>query len=188
MTTQVIQVAASSDDARENSGTMGLTAPTFNSSGTNQKLGFRFTGVNIAQGETVTAATLSFYLTTTAADSPNGATIGMEAADDAATFTTTTNDITNRTRTSTVAWSGTDIGTGWHDVDVTTPVQAVVDRGGWVSGNDMAALLYGVSGTALTIQAYDGDFSLAAKLTITHTPSGGGGAATKAAYYARARA
>ena len=81
MTTQVIQVAASSDDARENSGTMGLTAPSINMTNTAIKLGFRFTGVNIAQGETVTAATLSFYLTTTTADSPNGATIGMEADD-----------------------------------------------------------------------------------------------------------
>ena len=72
-------------------------------------------------------------------------------------------------------------------MDVTTPVQAVVSRGGWVSGNDMAALLYGVSGTALTIQAYDGDYTRAAKLTITYTPSGGSTAAPKASYYKRMR-
>lgn len=187
MTTQVIQVAASSDDARQNSGVVGLTGPTINVDNANKQLGFRFTGVNIAQGETVTAATLSFYLPTATYDSPNGATIGMEASDNASTFTTGSNNITNRTRTTTVTWSGTDIGTGWHDVDVTTPVQAVVSRGGWVSGNAMAALLYGVSGTALTIQAYDGDFSLAAKLTITHTPSGGSTVAPKSSYYARMR-
>ena len=89
--------------------------------------------------------------------------------------------------TATTTWSGDDLGVGWHDVDVTTAVQEVVDRVGWVSGNDMAALLYGVTGTALTVQAYDGDFSLAAKLTVTHTPSGGSTVAPKASYYARMR-
>ena len=188
MTTQIIQVAASSDDARENSGVVGLTASTINAGGVNQKLGFRFLGVNIAQGETVTAATLSFYLPTTTYDSPHGATVGMEDADDATTFAATTDNITNRTRTAaTTAWSGDDLGVGWHDVDVTTAVQEVVDRVGWVSGNDMAALLYGVTGTALTVQAYDGDFSLAAKLTVTHTPSGGSTVAPKSSYYARMR-
>ena len=186
MATINLQVGASSDDARQNSGTVGLTGAGMNAGGVNQQLGFRFTGVTVPNAATVTSAILSLYVTSTANDTPNGATVGMEDGDNAGTFTTGTNNITNRTRTSTVAWSGTDIGAGWQTVDVTTYVQAVVNRGGWVSGNAMAAILYGVTGSDVTITTWDGTPSQAAKLDITYTTAGG--ATRPAVYYARARA
>ena len=185
MPTLNLQVGASSDDARQNSGTVGLTGASINAGGVNQQLGFRFTGVTVPNAATITSAILSLYVTSTTNDTPNGATVGMEAADNAGTFTAGANDITNRTRTSTVAWGGTDIGAGWQTVDVTTYVQAVVNRAGWVSGNAMAAILYGVTGSDVTITAWDGTPSQAAKLDITYAA---GGATRPAVYYARARA
>lgn len=186
MPTLNLQVGASSDDARENSGAMSLAQTQINSSGTGQQLGFRWPNVTVPNAATITSAILSFYVTSTSNDTPNGATVGMEDSDDAATFTATTDDIDDRTRTSTVAWSGTNIGAGWQTVDVTTYVQAVVNRAGWVSGNAMAAILYGVSGSDVTITAWDGTPSQAAKLDITYTTAGG--ATRPAVYYARARA
>lgn len=186
MPTLNLQVGASSDDARENSGTMGLVASTINIGG-GQQLGFRFTNVTVPQAATIDSAILSLYLTSTDNDTPNGLTVGMEDVDDAATFASTTNNISDRTRTSTVNWNGTNIGSGWKAIDVTTPVQAVVNRAGWISGNAMAALLHGITGANVTIQTYDGNTSLAAKLDITYTTSSAG-VATKATYYARMRA
>lgn len=186
MTTLNLQVGASTDDARENSGAVGLTAATANINGINQKLGFRWTNVTVPNAATVSSAIASFYVTSTANDTPNGATVGMEDADDAATFTTGTNDISGRSRTSTVAWSGTNIGAGWKTVDVTAQVQAVVNRVGWVSGNDMASIIYGVSGTDLTLDMWDGTPANAAKLDITYTVPASG-VPVKMAYYARRR-
>jgi type IV pilus assembly protein PilY1 len=185
MTTINLQVGASSDDARQNSGVVGLTGAGINAGGVNQQLGFRFTNVTVPNAATVTSAILSLYVTSTANDTPNGATVGMEAADNAGTFTTGANNITNRTRTSTTAWSGTDIGAGWQTVDVTSYVQTVVNRAGWVSGNAMAAILYGVTGSDVTITAWDGTPSQAAKLDITYTA--GGVPAKAMMYYARRR-
>jgi hypothetical protein len=135
-----LQVGASSDDARENSGTMNLAQTQINSSGTGQRLGFRWTNVTV----------------------PNAATITSAGS----------NNITNRTRTSTVAWGGTDIGAGWQTVDVTSQFQTVVNRAGWVSGNAAAALVYGVSGTDVTITTWDGVPANAAKLDIVYLTSG----------------
>lgn len=169
MTTLNLQVSASSDDARENSGTVGLTAPSINASGTNQKLGFRVDNVTIDQGETVIQALLSLYVTSTDNDTPNGATIYGDDSDDAATFSTSTNNLSSRTTTTaSVTWSGSNIGSGWAALDVTAIVQEIIDRPGWASGNAIAFVLYGVSGMALTITTYDGNPSQAAKLDIEY--------------------
>jgi hypothetical protein len=166
------QVGASSDDARENSGAMGLTGASINSSGTNQKLGFRWTNIACPNAAPIVSAIITFYITSTANDTPNGATVGLEDTDNAATFTTGANNITNRTRTSTVAWNGANIGAGAHTVDVTSQFQTVVNRAGWVSGNAAAALVYGVSGTDVTLDTYDGLPANAAKLDIVYLTSG----------------
>lgn len=186
MTTLNSQVGASSDDARENAGTVGLTAASINAGGATHRLGFRWPNVTVPNGATITSATLSLYVTSTANDTPNGATVGMQAADNAATFTTGTNDISGRTRTSTVAWSGSNIGDGWKTLDLTSQVQEVVNRSGWTSGNAMAAILAGVVGSNLTVTAWDGTPSQAAKLDIVYTVASGG-MAVKAAHYARMR-
>ena len=169
MTTLNLQVSASSDDARENSGTVGLTGGSINIGGTNQRLGFRFTNVTIAQGLTVNQALVNFYVTSTTNDSPGGSTVGCQDSDDAGTFTTGTNNITNRTRTTALTtWSGNNIGSGYQAVDITAAVQEVINRPGWVSGNDIAVIIYGVTGADVTITTYDGNAALAATLAIDY--------------------
>ena len=169
MTTLNLQVSASSDDARENSGTVGLTGGSINIGGTNQRLGFRFTNVTIAQGLTVNQALVNFYVTSTTNDSPGGSTVGCQDSDDAGTFTTGTNNITNRTRTTALTtWSGNNIGSGYQAVDITAAVQEVINRPGWVSGNDIAVIIYGVTGADVTITSYDGNAAQAATLAIDY--------------------
>ena len=128
--------------------------------------------MTVPNAATVSSAVISFYVTSTSNDTPNGAPVAMQDADNAATFTTTASDISARALTSTVAWSGANIGAGWKTVDVTAAVQAVVNRAGWASGNALVAVINGASGTDLTITAWDGTPANAAKLDITYVDAG----------------
>lgn len=186
MTTLSLQVGASSDDARENSGTVGLTGTSINTSSIDKLLAFRWTGVTVPKGAPVTSAIISFYVTSTANDTPNGASVGVQDHDSAPTFTTASNDISTRSLTGTVTWSGSNIGAGWKTVDVTSLVQAVVNRSGWASGNALVVVVQGVSGTDLSITTWDGTPANAAKLDIEYTAASGG-MAVKMMYYARIR-
>lgn len=188
MATFTVQVAASSDDARENSGTMGLTAATMSLGGAPVNLGFRFLNVTVPQGATINTGTkMTVNVVSTAADNPGGCAVMLEDADNAATFTTASNNITNRTKTSSVTWSGTDIGAGAKDTpDLAALVQKVVNRAGWASGNAMVVIIDGVAGSDMTVTAYDETPASAATLTIDYTATAGG-VPRQAMYYARLR-
>ncbi|MCP4228679.1 MAG: hypothetical protein GY771_00840, partial [bacterium] len=96
-----------------------------------------FTNVAIAQGSTIDTAYLQCYAASVA-------TIGdmvIEAEDeDEGTFPTTfaQYDSKNRT-TASVTWSpGAWSNTTWYDSDsIVSVIQEIVDRPGWVSGNDL---------------------------------------------------
>jgi len=82
-----------------------------------------------------------------------------QAADDPATFSGSTNDISNRLKTSaSVAWVPPewDLVIEKHQTeDLSTIVQEIVDSGGWSSGNAMAFIVEG-SGRRVA-ESYDGD-------------------------------
>ena len=84
-------------------------------------------------------------------------------------------------------WSGTDIGTGDHNLTVTSIVQEIVDQGGWASGNAMALLLYGVA-ASLRITSYNTSTTLCARLAIDYTEGGGGGGGITTVSYTHLRA
>lgn len=173
MATFSTSIAASSDDARETGGgTVTLNATTINSSGTGVWLGFRYTNVTIPSGSTINTAKQTVYVHSS--DDPNLDIYGNDV-DDAATYTTTSNDITGRTLTTAkVTWSATDIGTGSKDTpDLATVIQEIIDRAGWSSGNDIALLWDSLGGSSIAIRAYDygSDYP---SLTIDYTaPSSG---------------
>lgn len=168
-----LQVGASSDDARETSGTVSLTSGQGNTSGANIWLGFRWPSVTVGNAATINSATFRPRIVSTSNDTPNGATVGLEDVDNAAAFTTGTNNLSGRSRPDTVAWSGSNIGAGAHDIDVTAQVQRNVNRAGWASGNAMVCLVRGVSGTDLSLVFYDGTPADAAELIIDYTEVGG---------------
>lgn len=156
-------IAASSDDAQDIGGTVTLTGTTIGASldATTEWVGLRFTNITIPKGATITSATIGVVPSATTEDEPS-VTIFFQAADDCSTFTTGASDISGRTRTSaSVSWSSTDLaatGSSYHDSpSLVTPLQEVIDRAGWVSGNDVCVIIQGGStGTRdLTIEAYD---------------------------------
>lgn len=157
-----VAVTAGSDDAQQAGTTVTLTGTTIGGSldATTEWVGMRFDGVTIPPGATITAAALQVVPSGTGEDEPL-VTIYLEDADDAATFTTGASNISTRSRTSGVAWSSTNLGatgSSYHDSpDLTTIVQAVVDRGGWASGNALAVIVQGGATTTrdLTIESFE---------------------------------
>ena len=179
---------ASADDAKQ-SGTAVILAATMSVANATNYLGVRFPNVTVPQGATINSATLTVDVPSAAFDTPNGVTWYGELATNAAAFTTTASDITNRALTSaTLVWSGSDIGAGDKALTVTSIVQEIVNQGGWASGNAMALLLYGVA-ASLRITNYDTSTTLCARLAIDYTEGGGGGGGITmhAMYYARVR-
>lgn len=71
-----------------------------------------------------------------------------------------------------VTWANTGIGSGWKtSPDITTLIQEIVDRTGWVSGNDLSLILKSrtdLSTRTLGFKSYDQNTSLAAKLNIVY--------------------
>ena len=126
----------SADDAYQSTTTVSLTASMYITS-TTRYIGVRFPNVTVPQGATINSSTLTVnVVTTNERDTPNGSTWYGELSSNAAAFTTTASDITNRPLTSAnLVWSGSSIGSGDHNLTVTSLVQEIVNQGGWASGN-----------------------------------------------------
>ncbi|WP_372880299.1 hypothetical protein [Psychromonas sp.] len=167
-------ISQSSDDAEERSGgSMDLSSSdlelVFDDS--NQEVGMRFQNIGIPQAAIITNAYIEF-----AADETNSVTTNLELfaqdTDNAPTFSSSSNNISNRIKTSaSVQWN--DI-PAWSSVsekhrspDISTIIQEVIDRGGWLSGNSIAIIVAG-SGER-TAEAYDGESQNAALLVIEYT-------------------
>lgn len=183
MTTANLIVTASADDARETDGTVVLTDANIGLTAGSYYYGARFLAAPMAQGATISAATLTYNIVTTTYDSPNGATVVGELVSNAAVFTTDANNVSNRyvntPTTAIVTWAGIDIGAGDKTLDVTAIVQEIVNQAGWAAGNALALVIRALGGgaTSLNLKAYDGSTTLCPRLDITYTnPSGGGGA------------
>ena len=175
MTTLNLQVNQSSDDALENASggvTINGTSMTFNNSGF--WIGYRFQNVTIPNASTINTATLSYYVTSTARDD-NEQDVYGEDVDDAATFSTAANNISGRTLTTAKTnVTANSVGVGFYAVDVTAVVQEIINRAGWVSGNDLALIMDALTGVNLSPDTYDNSPTNAAKLDIDYTASGGG--------------
>lgn len=185
MTTLALQVAAGSDDAREiGDGTVQLSdASQISLSAATYWAGMRWTGVTVAQAATISSASLEIYTINSTNDVAGGAVVYGQAADNAATFAASTNNITGRSRTTASAtWSGDLGGSGWKSLDVTGIVQEIINRSGWASGNALALLIDSVSGTDLRWRSYEYDTTLAAKLTINYTTGSGQPTAARARF------
>ena len=133
-----------------------------------QTVGLRFTGIDIPQGASITNAYIEF--TVSATDSAaTSLTIEGEAADDSVTFAASSNDISGRTpTTNSIVWNPVP---AWNTVDatkqtpdLTTIVQEIIDRDGWVDNNALSFIITG-SGER-TAYSYDGDTAKAPLLHI----------------------
>lgn len=142
-----------------------------------QTIGLRFTGLSIPQGATITSAYIQFTVDETNTGTTN-LTIWGEATDDAAAFSTSSYNVSNRSKTSaSVNWSPA----AWNSVgsagsDQKTPelkniIQEIVNRSGFTTSSDVVMI---VSGTGeRTAEAYDGTSSSAPILYVDYTTGSG---------------
>lgn len=102
-------------------------------------MGFRFQGVAVPQGATISSATLTLD-TDDASSVTNVGRIFGQDVDSAAAWANTTLLPKNMTRTTAfAALTGVPTTNGTaYPIDVTSIVQEIVDRAGWSSGNNMA--------------------------------------------------
>jgi hypothetical protein len=141
--------------------------------GGNQVVGLRFKGLAIPQGATITNAYIQFTVDERNSGTTN-LTIKGHDTDDAPYFSTSSYNVSNRTKTSaTVYWNNIP---SWNSVgasggDQRTPniasiVGEIVNRSGWSSGNDMVFI---ISGTGeRTAESYNGSSSKAPLLVVTY--------------------
>lgn len=160
----------STDDARETAAANTVNdAAIVLSSGTHW-LGARFPACPIAPADTITSATLTFEITTTVRDSPDGAVVyGYDGADCPA-FTTTLGQISGLARTTaSTTWSGTNIGATDHNLDVLSVFNEIITNGAYTTGNAIGMMLDATGTTDLSIRAYDGSSSTCPRLTVVYT-------------------
>ena len=134
-----------------------------------QVVGLRFQDIQIEQGATITNAYIEFVSCDGSDTITTNLAIGVEDNDNALAFSAS-NPITSRTVTSEVPWNGVPTyGSGVHynSPDLTSLVQAVVDRSGWVRGN---AMVFRITGSGeRDVYPYDNQSNnpnLAPKLVI----------------------
>lgn len=131
----------------------------------------RFTGATGLAGVTVSDAEVSYVAATSATITVKAA---VEDADNP-TMPTTDGDCSSRTMTAAISsGSITPSVDSWFALDVTTPIQTVVNRGGF--GNDAINVRSGNDGgtTSITVYRRETDSTYAAKLDITYTAAASG--------------
>jgi hypothetical protein len=170
MATFSAAIATSADDARQAGTTMSLASTTLEFTAANHYGGVRFPNVTIPQGSTINTASLTFFLPQATHDDPD-LTIWGDDTDNAAAFTTTASDISNRAATTaTVQWVATSLGVGSKTTpDLATIIQELVDRPGYASGNALALILKANSTNPLRLRTFDQGSNFP-QLDIDYTP------------------
>jgi hypothetical protein len=136
-----------------------------------QWCGFRFNGVEIPQGATITSTYIQFT-----ADENQSSTSSLlihgEAVDNSVAFSNSNNDLSNRTKTTAQVnwaaanWSNNSAGTDEQTVDLSNIITEITSRAGWQMGNALTILIEG-SGTR-SAYSRDEDVAKSAKLHIQY--------------------
>jgi PKD repeat protein len=176
------RVASSSDDAEErvSNGSMNLTSSTLDlvtASSNVQAVGIRWAGIPIQKGATISAAYIQFA-SNASQSAAASLTIAGQAADNAATFTTSTSNVSTRARTTAnvawapAVWSSGQAGAAQRTPDLAPVIREIVNRPGWASGNALALIITG-TGTR-GAYSYDGSTASAPLLHIEYLGIGTG--------------
>ena len=169
------RIASGADDVEEEvvSGAVSSSSGDLdlgNDGGTEFLVGLRFVGVAVPNGATVSTAQLQFGVDEANSESTS-LTIYVQAADDAAAFSTATNDLSGRAvEAAGVAWANVgawSVGETHASPDVAALVQAVVGRAGWASGGSLVFRLQASEGIR-TALSFDGSASAAPLLRVSY--------------------
>jgi hypothetical protein len=180
-----VRIAAGSDDAEQRMARSGSTLThssdlELTTDGkTVQVVGMRFAGLQLPQGATITDAYLQFHTDETSTG-VSDLTLRAEAVDNAETYQGVRGEITARTTTAeNVPWAPPawntvgEAGAAQRTPDLSSLIQAVVTRPGWVRGNALALQITGTGHRAAT--SFDGGASFAPLLHVEYSTDGSGG-------------
>jgi hypothetical protein len=173
------RVVSRSDDVEQSStGSVSLTSSDLelvNDGATNnQKVGIRFTGIDVPSGAVITNAYLQFQ-TDEVGSAATSLLVRGEDVDNAAAFTTVKNNVSARLTTDASAawtppaWPTIDqAGLAQRTPDLAAVVQEIVDRPGWLAGHAMDFIITG-TGTR-TARAFESGAAKAPLLHVEWTP------------------
>jgi hypothetical protein len=141
--------------------------------------GMRFQNVTIPGGATITAAYLTLRAAGNRANTAVNSRIKGEDVDDAAAFSNYS-DYSGRARTAaSMDWDNIPAWTAeteYNSPDIKTIIQAIINRPGWASGNDLVIFWDDhddrsthANQTERYAYSYDGSATKAPKLAITYT-------------------
>jgi hypothetical protein len=170
-------VNQSSDDAEQTGTAVILTSSGLDFFTPDEDyIGIRFQNVTIPAGATINSAVIRFTASLTRTNATVGSiAIHCEDEDDASTFTTASNNISSRSlTTASTTWQDEVIwfaNQTYDSPDFSEAVQEVIDRGGWASGNALAAIFVASISVKRRRAAwsYDGKPGSAPELIITYT-------------------
>ena len=169
------RVAASSDDAEQfATGSMYITSSDLEliHDSDDQTVGMRWTALAIPRGATISAAYVQF-VAKEAQSEVTTLTLRAQASDNAPAFSSTSLNISSRTKTSAskswspAAWNSGEAGANQRTPDLSSVIQETVNRTGWASGNALAIIVTG-SGHR-TAYAYDGSPTQAPLLHVEYS-------------------
>jgi Calcineurin-like phosphoesterase len=173
------RVDAGNNDAEEKTGgSVSLTSSDLELvfDGSNQIVGTRFTNVTVPRGATITNAYVQFETDEAHSEATN-LTIHGQAVDNAPVFAATAVNISARARTAAaVAWTPPpwtlvgEAGPNQRTPNLAAPIQQIINRSGWTSGNALALIISG-SGHRTT-RAYEGKPAGAPLLHLEYTTVG----------------
>ncbi|MFH1641418.1 MAG: hypothetical protein ABIC04_00805 [Nanoarchaeota archaeon] len=174
MTLLSSRVAQSTDDSEEllSNGDISLSSSDLELiyDGGNQEVGMRFMDIYVPKRATIQGAYIEFETDETSSGATT-LTFSAQATDDASTFSGSDGDISSREKTNaTVNWANVP---AWGTVsqkhktpDLSSIIQEVIDRPGWVNGNSIAIIVDGTG--KRTAESYDGESSNGPLLVITY--------------------
>ncbi|MEO5905657.1 MAG: hypothetical protein ABIQ11_02950, partial [Saprospiraceae bacterium] len=134
-----------------------------------QKIGLRFRNITVPTGSYISSATLTFTSSENASTATS-LTMQSEAVNDATTFKTSTYNISLRPRsTQIVNWSPSAwaMNEEYISPDIRNLIQEIVDRPGWIPGNDIVFVMRGDG--LREAWSYDGDPAKAPLLELTYS-------------------
>jgi hypothetical protein len=163
------QVGAATNNAYQSGAGTVTTGDSSDSIGTNAYLGFQFPSLGLGNSHPIISAVLWVYLTgVPSLDAPS---IDCELSTSSATFSTSTDNLSNRTRTGAAAgWYPLPTESGWQESpNFYGAAQAVIGQYGWSSSDMFTVLVWCPSGLTYSfgpVELYAGSATEAAVIAI----------------------
>lgn len=171
MSTKNYAVAGSADDGIEISGTVTIngTNGVVSAAARYAGLSFDTSGDPIAQGASITSATLTYRPASTATDDPDMVWKGHKVVN-STQYSTAANNISDRyinnPTTASVNDVGTSVGTGARPIDVTAIVQEQVNQASWGNTSRIGLIAKGNAGANGSVVFWDNGSNYATLVVV----------------------